>query len=148
MRFNPEADRLLQSYDAVADLALSEGFYQAIWEITIAWLLPTMRYARGNFHRNRMSIRTPFTGAVPNANRVTLHLEAAPTTLSRRIRYRYDAPRASRTWALNNWLVAVSRLSTRCAAWCLSRAHPACSMSTEGITCCSSGFIRPARPPC
>jgi hypothetical protein len=103
---NAEADRLLQSYDAVADLALSEGVYQAILGNYDRVASTYDAYARGNFPPEPDVIRTPFAGA-GLTHRVTLHLEAGADHTISPIPGVAMTPRAQAEPALNNWLAAV-----------------------------------------
>src|SRR5262249_2805002 len=72
---NAEAGRLLQSYHAVADLALSEGVYQAVLGNYDRVASTYDAYARGHFPPEPAVIRTPFNG-IGLTHRVALHLEA------------------------------------------------------------------------
>ena len=79
---NAEADRLLESHDAVADLALSEGVYQAVLGNYDRVASTYDAYARGNFPPEPDVIRTPLNG-IGLTHRVALHLEAgADPTIS------------------------------------------------------------------
>ena len=83
---NAEAERLLESHDAVADLALSEGVYQAVLGNYDRVASTYDAYARGNFPPEPDVVRTPLNGiGLTIASR--LHLEAgADPTVTRRPR--------------------------------------------------------------
>ncbi len=99
---NAEAERLIESQDAVADLALSEGVYQAVLGNYDRVASTYDAFARGNFPPEPDVVRTPFEG-IGLTHRVALHLDAgadptvspvaAPVT-----------PRAFAEPALNSWL--------------------------------------------
>src|SRR5439155_3989713 len=72
---NAEADRLLESHDAVADLALSEGVYQAVLGNYDRVASTYDAYARGNFPPEPDIVRTPLNG-IGLTHRVGLHLVA------------------------------------------------------------------------
>ena len=72
---NAEVDRLLESHDAVADLALSEGVYQAVLGNYDRVASTYDAYARGNFPPEPDVIRTPQSG-IGLTHRVALHLES------------------------------------------------------------------------
>ena len=104
---NAEVDRLLESHDAVADLALSEGVYQAVLGNYDRVASTYDAYARGNFPPEPDVVRTPLNG-IGLTHRVALHLEAGadPDGLARR-RASPMTPRAQGEPALNRWLAAV-----------------------------------------
>ena len=70
-----EAERLLDTHDAVADLALSEGVYQAVLGNYDRVAATYDAYARGNFPPEPDVIRTPLPG-IGLTNRVAVHLRA------------------------------------------------------------------------
>jgi len=102
---NAEADRLLESHDAIADLALSEGVYQAVMGNYDRVASTYDAYARGNFPPEPEITHTP-TNGIGITHRVALHLEAgadpniSPNGLD-------PTPRAQAEPALNNWLAAI-----------------------------------------
>jgi hypothetical protein len=101
-----EADRLLESYDAVADLALSEGVYQAVLGNYDRVGSTYDAYARGNFPPEPDVIRTPFSGT-GLTHRVALQLEAGVNPATSPIAGLAMTPRAQAEPALNQWLVSV-----------------------------------------
>src|SRR5437762_13382323 len=70
-----EAARLLESHDAVADLALAEGVYQAVLGNYDRVASTYDAYARGNFPPEPDIVRTPLNG-IGLTHRVGLHLVA------------------------------------------------------------------------
>ena len=103
---NAEADRLLESHDAVADLALSEGVYQAVLGNYDRVASTYDAYARGNFPPEPDIIRTPLNG-IGITHRVALHLEAGADPTISPIAGLPPTPRAQAEPALNNWLARV-----------------------------------------
>lgn len=103
---NAEADRLLQSYDAVADLALSEGVYQAVLGNYDRVASTYDAYARGNFPPEPDVIRTPFRG-IGLTHRVAVHLEAGADPTVTPIPGLPMTPRTQAEPALNRWLKAM-----------------------------------------
>jgi hypothetical protein len=71
---NAEVDRLLQAHDAVADLALAEGVYQAVLGNYDRVASTYEAYARGNFPPEPEVVRTPLSGAMLT-HRLALHLD-------------------------------------------------------------------------
>ncbi len=71
-----EADRLREAHDAVADLALSEGVYQAVLGNYDRVASTYDAYARGNFPPEPDVVRTPRNG-LGITHRVALQLEPA-----------------------------------------------------------------------
>jgi hypothetical protein len=100
---NAEADRLLESHDAVADLALSEGVYQAVLGNYERVASTYDAYARGNFPPEPDVIRTPFNG-IGVTHRVALHLEAGADPNLSPIPGLAMTPRAQAEPAINRWL--------------------------------------------
>jgi hypothetical protein len=103
---NAEADRLLESYDAVADLALSEGVYQAVLGNYDRVASTYDAYARGNFPPEPDVIRTPFNG-IGLTHRVALHLEAGADPAVSPLPGLDMTPRTQAEPALNKWLASV-----------------------------------------
>ena len=106
---NAEVDRLLESHDAVADLALAEGVYQAVLGNYERVASTYDAYARGNFPPEPDVVRTPSSG-IGVTHRVALHLEAGgDPTLSpiAGLPAVPMTPRAQAEPALNKWLAAM-----------------------------------------
>jgi len=103
---NAEADRLLESHDAVADLALSEGVYQAVLGNYDRVASTYDAYARGNFPPEPDIIRTPLNG-IGITHRFALHLAAGSDPTVSPIPTVAMTPRAQAEPALNNWLAQI-----------------------------------------
>ena len=103
---NAEADRLHESHDAVADLALSEGVYQAVLGNYDRVASTYDAYARGNFPPEPDVIRTPFNG-IGITHRVALHLEAGADPNISPITGLAMTPRAQAEPAINRWLETI-----------------------------------------
>jgi hypothetical protein len=103
---NAEVDRLLESHDAVADLALSEGVYQAVVGNYDRVASTYDAYARGNFPPEPDVVRTPLNG-IGLTHRVALHLEAGANPNVSPIPGLAMTPRAQAEPALNRWLAAI-----------------------------------------
>ncbi len=100
-----EAARLLDTHDAVADLALAEGVYQAVIGNYDRVASTYDAYAHGRFPPEPDIIRTPLSG-VGLTNRVALHLRPdAPTTSP--VAGLAMTPRALAEPAVNDWLARV-----------------------------------------
>ncbi|HEX8149789.1 MAG TPA: hypothetical protein VF591_21595 [Pyrinomonadaceae bacterium] len=95
---NAEADRLLDTHEAVADLALAEGVHQAVQGNYDRASSTLDAYSRGNFPPEPDVVRTPRSG-VALTHRVGVQFEAglAPS----------GTPRAQAEPALNKWLGGV-----------------------------------------
>ncbi|HEU4891602.1 MAG TPA: hypothetical protein VFT47_08630 [Vicinamibacterales bacterium] len=102
---NAEVDRLLESHDAVADLALSEGVYQAVVGNYDRVASTYDAYARGNFPPEPDVVRTPLNG-VGLTHRVALHLAAGANPTASPVVGLAMTPRAQAEPALNLWLSA------------------------------------------
>jgi len=102
---NAEAERLLESHDAVADLALSEGVYQAVLGNYDRVASTYDAYARGNFPPEPAVVQTPIPG-IGLTHRVGLHLEAGAAPNVSPIPGLSVTPRAQAEPALNRWLAA------------------------------------------
>ncbi len=100
-----EVDRLLEAHDAVADLALSEGVYQAVLGNYDRVASTYDAYARGNFPPEPDIVRTPFSG-VGLTCRVALHLEAGASPVVSPIAGLAMTPRAQAEPAVNRWLAS------------------------------------------
>lgn len=103
---NLEADRLLESHDAVADLALAEGVYQAVVGNYDRVASTYDAYARGNFPPEPDIIRTPFKGT-GITHRVALHLEPGVSSAVSPVGGIAMTPRAQAEPGINKWLTAV-----------------------------------------
>jgi hypothetical protein len=108
-----EAVRLLDAHDAVADLALSEGVYQAVLGNYDRVASTYDAYARGNFPPEPDIVRTPTIGTALT-HRVALHLDptASPTASPVVDGAPVPAPipmtpRAQAEPAVNRWLASV-----------------------------------------
>lgn len=103
---NSEADRLLESHDGVADLALSEGVYQAVLGNYDRVASTYDAYARGHFPPEPDVVRTPLKG-IGITHRVGLHLEAGADPTISPVPGLDMTPRAQGEPALNRWLAAI-----------------------------------------
>ena len=103
---NAEAERLLDAHDAVADLALAEGVYQAVLGNYERVASTYDAYARGHFPPEPDVIRTPQNG-IGLTHRVALHLEAGASPLTSPWGGVPMTPRAHAEPALNRWLASV-----------------------------------------
>jgi hypothetical protein len=101
-----EVDRLLESHDAVADLALAEGVYQAVLGNYDRVASTYDAYARGTFPPEPDVIRTPANG-IGLTHRVALHLAAGASPNVSPIPGLPMTPRAQGEPALNQWLAGV-----------------------------------------
>jgi hypothetical protein len=98
---NLEAARLLDIHDAVADLALSEGVYQAVLGNYDRVASTYDAYARGNFPPEPDVIRTPLNG-IGLTSRVAIHLNAGASGAGLGM-----TPRAQAEPALNEWIAGI-----------------------------------------
>jgi len=101
-----EAERLLEAHDAIADLALSEGVYQAVLGNYDRVASTYDAYARGNFPPEPDVVRTPMKGA-GLTHRVGLHLEADADPATSPVAGLAMTPRAQAEPALNRWLARI-----------------------------------------
>jgi hypothetical protein len=101
-----EVQRILDTNDAVADLALAEGVFQAVQGNydRVAGTLDS--YTKGNFPPEPDVVRTPTSGA-GLTHRVALHLKAGVAPNDSPIAGVNSTPRAQADPALNNWLANV-----------------------------------------
>ncbi|HET8772912.1 MAG TPA: hypothetical protein VFP80_03945 [Thermoanaerobaculia bacterium] len=99
---NAEADRLVETYDAVADLVLSEGVFQAVQGNYDRVASSLDAFSKGDFPPEPQIVRTPFDG-VAITHRVGLHLQSGidPATIVN------PTPRALAEPAVNAWLGTV-----------------------------------------
>ncbi|MCW5557782.1 MAG: hypothetical protein KIT22_08120, partial [Verrucomicrobiae bacterium] len=100
---NDEVGRLLESHDAVADLALSEGVYQAVLGNYDRVASTYDAYARGHFPPEPEVVRTPLNG-IGITHRVALHLAAGANPNVSPVAGLAMTPRAQAEPALNQWL--------------------------------------------
>jgi hypothetical protein len=101
-----EVQRMLDSHDAVADLALSEGVYQAVVGNYDRVASTYDAYSRGNFPPEPQVIRTPVTG-IGLTHRIGLHLTPGLAPNASPVPGLAMSPRASAEPALNAWLAGV-----------------------------------------
>jgi hypothetical protein len=100
---NDEAMRLLDSHDAVADLALAEGVHQAVLGNYERVASTYDAYARGNFPPEPEVVRTPLNGT-GLTHRLALHLNPAPAASATPGE---PSPRAQAEPSINAWLAAM-----------------------------------------
>jgi hypothetical protein len=112
---NAEAERLLDSHDAVADLALAEGVYQAVLGNYDRVASTYDAYAQGNFPPEPDIIHTPLNG-IGLTHRVALHLSADADPNVSPLPGLPMTPRAQAEPALNQWLASMlpSLAQVRC----------------------------------
>jgi len=103
---NLEVDRLLEAHDAVADLTLAEGVYQAVLGNYDRVAANYDASARGNFPPEPDIVRTSFQG-IGLTHRVALHLEAGANPNVSPTSGLGMTPRAQAEPALNNWLSSI-----------------------------------------
>jgi hypothetical protein len=98
-----EADRIREAHDAIADLALSEGVYQAVLGNFDRVASTYDAYARGNFPPEPDVVRTPLN-AIGITHRVGLQLEPGVSATTSPVPGLPMTPRAQAEPALNQWL--------------------------------------------
>lgn len=103
---NAEAERLLETHDAIADLALAEGVYQAVLGNYDRVASTYDAYARGHFPPEPDIVRTPLNG-IGITHRVALHLASGADPDVSPIPGVSMTPRAQAEPALNRWLEAI-----------------------------------------
>lgn len=101
-----EVDRLLESHDAVADLAMSEGVYQAVMGNYDRVASTYDAYAQGAFPPEPEIIRTPANG-IGLTHRVGLQFESGVSATVSPVAGVAMTPRAQGEPALNKWLATV-----------------------------------------
>ena len=101
-----EAGRLLETHDAVADLALAEGVYQAVLGNYDRVAATYDTYSKGNFPPEPQVVQTPASGT-GLTHRVGLHLEAGADPAVSPWAGVPMTPRAQGEPAVNAWLAAV-----------------------------------------
>lgn len=106
-----EAGRIADAHDAVADLALSEGVYQAVMGNYDRVAATYDAYARGAFPPEPDIARTPLQG-VGLTHRVALHLDSGADPGVSPVGGVAMTPRAKAEPALNSWLAGVLPSST------------------------------------
>ncbi|HEX3130342.1 MAG TPA: hypothetical protein VH394_23600 [Thermoanaerobaculia bacterium] len=99
-----EADRLVESHDAVADLALAEGVYQAVIGNYDRVASTYDAYAKGEFPPEPQVVRTPSNG-VGLTHRIALHLRSGLSPNDSPLGAGVPmTPRAQAEPAVNRWL--------------------------------------------
>lgn len=101
-----EVQRLLDAHDAVADLALSEGVYQAVLGNYDRVASTYDAYARGHFPPEPDVVRTPLNGTALT-HRVAVHLPTGIDPTSSAWSGIANSPRGCAEPALNHWLAGV-----------------------------------------
>ena len=117
-----EADRLLASCDALADLALAEGVYQAVVGNVDRAAANYDAYARGGLPPEPEIIRTPASG-FGLTHRVALHLAAGVDPNRSPDPALAMTPRAQMEPAINAWLTKV--LPPLASVGCVAEFHDA-----------------------
>jgi hypothetical protein len=130
---NAEADRLLESHDAVADLALAEGVYQAVVGNYDRVASTYDAYARGNFPPEPDIVRTPYEG-IGITHRVALHLEPGVSSAATPIAGVAMTPRAQAEPGVNKWLSAVLPPPDQVGCTVTFRDAAAGGMATQEVT--------------
>src|SRR5215213_2449778 len=103
---NIQVNLLLDSHDAVADLALAEGVYQAVLGNYDRVAATYDAYARGNFPPEPQVVVTPASGA-GLTHRVGLHLAAGVDPAASPVGAIPMTPRATAEPALNRWVAGI-----------------------------------------
>lgn len=101
-----EAARLLDTHDAVADLALAEGVYQAVLGNYDRVAATYETYSRGTFPPDPQVVRTPGSGT-GLTHRVALHLHAGLDPAVSPVLGAPVTPRAAAEPAVNAWLAGM-----------------------------------------
>lgn len=101
-----EVDRMFDSHDAVADLALAEGVYQAVLGNYDRVASTYEAYSKGHFPPEPEVVRVPASG-MTLTHRVALHLESGVSPTLSPVPGVAITPRALGEPALNRWLAAV-----------------------------------------
>jgi hypothetical protein len=101
-----EVERLLDAHDAVADLALAEGVYQAVLGNYDRVASTYDAYAKGNFPPEPDVVRTPGRG-LGLTHRVALHLQSGLDASVSPVPGVPVTPRARAEPAVNRWLAGV-----------------------------------------
>jgi hypothetical protein len=124
---NAEADRLVETYDAVADLVLSEGVYQAVLGNYDRVASTLDAFSKGDFPPEPQIVRTPFDGTAIT-HRVGLHLQSGidPAAIAA------PTPRALAEPAVNQWLGSI--LPPFAGAGCVVAYHRASTNAAEEAT--------------
>jgi hypothetical protein len=103
---NAEVTRLLESHDAVSDLALAEGVYQAVLGNYDRVASTLDAYGKAQLPAEPQVVRTPVDGT-GLTHRVALHLEAGRDLDTSPVAGFQMSPRARAEPALNAWLAGV-----------------------------------------
>jgi hypothetical protein len=103
---NKEIDQLRESHDAVADLALAEGVYQAVLGNYDRVASTCDAYSKGNFPPEPQVVQTPVSG-IGLTHRVALHLQPGLDPLASPIGGVAMTPRAEAEPAINQWLFTI-----------------------------------------
>ncbi len=103
---NAEVARLLETHDAVADLALAEGVYQAVLGNYDRVASTYDAYSKGNVPPEPQVVGTPTSG-IGLTHRVGLHLEAGIDPTVSPVGGVGMTPRAQAEPAMNSWLAEV-----------------------------------------
>jgi len=103
---NAEVDRLLESHDAVADLTMAEGVFQAVQGNYDRVASALDASGKGSFPPEPEVVRTPTNGS-GLTHRVGLHLEAGADPTASPVAGLAMTPRAQAEPALNRWLATV-----------------------------------------
>ncbi len=103
---NIQVNLLLDAHDAVADLALAEGVYQAVLGNYDRVAATYDAYARGNFPPEPQVAQTPVAGA-GLTHRVGLHLASGVDPTVSPVAAVPMTPRATVEPALNQWLADI-----------------------------------------
>lgn len=130
---NAEADRLVEAHDAVADLALAEGVYQAVLGNYDRVASTYDAYARGNFPPEPDVVRTPQRG-IGLTHRVGLHLAASADPAVSPIPGLAMTPRAQAEPAVNRWLASVLPPLDQVACTVTFRTAATGATDTEPVT--------------
>ena len=126
-----EVQRMLDTNDAVADLALAEGVFQAVQGNydRVAGTLDS--YTKGNFPPEPDVVRTPTSGA-GLTHRVAIHLDTGVAPNDSPIVGVNMTPRAQADPALNGWLASV--LPALDQIGCKAKFHDAISDADTEVT--------------
>jgi hypothetical protein len=128
-----EAERLVETHDAVADLALSEGVYQAVLGNYDRVASTYDAYARGNFPPEPDIVRTPFQG-IGLTHRVGVHLASGASPAVSPLPGVAMTPRAQAEPALNRWLAEILPVPQQVGCVVSFRDAPAGAMVEREVT--------------
>jgi hypothetical protein len=135
---NAEANRLVDTYDAVADLVLAEGVYQSVLGNYDRVASTLEAFSKGDFPPEPQIVRTPFDGTTIT-HRVGLHLQPGidPATIVN------PTPRALAEPAVNQWLASVLPPFTSVGCVVAYHAAAANTPAEETVTLAQLG-VQPA----